>query len=117
MYHLPRGGLGKPARFQSNCSRWCVPDWSPRETKMPRRSATLRNAATGSLRPRSPASRVEVVVARRTTGDCVLEVGGGRWRTVEEIAATSSGADLHQPPRTSTILHALRLTISPASGG
>src|SRR5881396_1183132 len=47
--------LWKRAGFQSSCSRWCVPDWSPRETKMPRRSATLRNAATGSLRPRSPA--------------------------------------------------------------
>src|SRR5213076_1210294 len=52
---LERGAHPLPRLDVPLASRWCVPDWAPRETKMPRRSATLRNAATGSLRPRSPA--------------------------------------------------------------
>src|SRR5207249_4426888 len=78
-----------PAVFQSNSSRWWVPDWSPREMKVARRAAR----------------RVEVVVARRRSRLWMVEVGGGWWRSVEDRTVTKRGAALHQPPPASTNLH------------
>src|SRR5216117_3298400 len=54
-YEPPKGGTDSRARFHRACSRWCVPDWSPRETNTTGRSARRRNAATASLMPADPA--------------------------------------------------------------
>src|SRR5437016_11336062 len=88
----------------------------PLPTAMTLTRYPVRRSKMGSSESSSPASRVEVVVARMMSFDCVMEDGGGWWRVVEEShTVASSGRHLHQPPPTSTILHALVLTSAPAS--